>query len=244
MKFAPYVCLGDPNLAFTKQLIKALEPYADAFEFGIPFSDPLADGPVIQAASERSLKNGMNTDKAFEFMEELRKEKFAKPIYIMTYYNVLFAYGLGKFGKRCKGLVQGVIVPDVPLEEQVELKGICDANNLAIIQLVTPTTTEDRIKQIVHTAKGFVYVVSVAGTTGARKELPDLRKTVQTVKRHTSIPVFIGFGISKPEQVTAAHEQGFDGFIVGSKIVECYAERTPFDGLKSIEELIKTLNNH
>ena len=220
MKFFPYICLGDPNLAFTKQLVKKLEPYADAFEFGIPFSDPIADGPVIQDASERALNAGMNIDKAFEFIAELHREGFAKPIYLMTYYNVIFAYGLEKFTQKCNGIVVGCIIPDLPLEEQGELQKIC--NELAIVQFISPTTKENRIKEITTDAKGFVYVVSVAGTTGARREIPDLRKIVGTVKKYTKIPVLLGFGISKREHVEAAQGQGFDGFIVGSRIVEIY----------------------
>lgn len=237
MKFFPYVCLGDPNLAFTKQLVKKLEPYADAFEFGIPFSDPLADGPVIQAASERALKAGMTIDKAFAFIQELRQEGFAKPIYIMTYYNVIFAYGLEKFAQKCNGIVLGCIIPDLPLEEQGELQTICNENDLAIVQLISPTTKEGRIREIVANAKGFVYVVSVAGTTGARKEISDLKTIVDTVKKYTRIPVLVGFGISKKEHVESAQRQGFDGFIVGSRIVEIYCD-SGLDGVSKFAQEI------
>lgn len=238
MKFFPYICLGDPDLDFTKQLVKKLEPYADAFEFGIPFSDPLADGPVIQSASERALRAGMNIDKAFAFIQELRGEGFAKPIYIMTYYNVIFAYGLEKFAQKCKGIVLGCIIPDLPLEEQGELQTICNENDLAIVQLISPTTKEGRIKEIVANARGFVYVVSVAGTTGVRKEISDLKTIVGTVKKYTRIPVLVGFGISKKEHVESAQRQGFDGFIVGSRIVEIYRDGG-LDGVSKFAQEIK-----
>ncbi|MBI5047132.1 tryptophan synthase subunit alpha [Candidatus Micrarchaeota archaeon] len=225
--FLPYVCCGDPNITFTKKLIHTLvKNGADGLELGIPFSDPIADGKTIQAASNRALKNGTNTKMAFDLIADLRKEGITIPIAIMTYYNIIYSQCVENFVALAKKAgANGFVVPDVPVEESGPLYNSCTANGLSLISLVTPQTTSDRLKLILQKASGFVYLVSVAGTTGSRDGISSAALfALKEIPRYTNLPVVVGFGISKPEHAKAYSDAGARGVIVGSEIVNIYSK--------------------
>lgn len=219
--FIAYITAGDPNLALTARLVDALaESGVDIVELGIPFSDPLADGPTIQAASQRALKKNANLSNIFKTVGRLRAKNDI-PIAFMTYYNPVFKYGLEKFIKDCrKNGVDGVIIPDLPDEEAGDLLKVARKNRIAAIFLVAPTSTKARIKKITRDSTGFVYYVSLAGVTGARRDLPaEVMTKVRSVKSTTKKPVCVGFGISTADQARAIAKIS-DGVIVGSAIVK------------------------
>ncbi len=224
--FIAYITAGDPTLAMTKRIILALENSGvDLVELGIPFSDPLADGPTIQAASERALKNSIDLRKIFKMTRALRK-KTDIPLVFMTYYNPVLKYGLEKFARDCKGTgVDGVIVPDLPCEEAKELIKRGKKYGIATIFLVAPTSTVERIRNISRNSTGFVYYVSLTGVTGARKKLPvELISNVKRVKSITDKPVAVGFGISDTKQAYDIAKVA-DGVIVGSAIVKIIGDK-------------------
>jgi len=219
--FIAFITAGDPNLKTTEQLVLAFEKAgADIVELGVPFSDPLADGPTIQAASERALKNGVNLDKILECVRRIRR-KSDIPIVLMTYYNPIFHYNERKFIARAKKSgVDGVIVPDLPPEEAKPLIEEARAHNLSTIFFLSPTTTTKRIKKVAKSSTGFIYFVSIAGVTGARQALPSvLAQQVRTAKRYTKTPICVGFGVSTAAQVKSIGRVA-DGVIVGSAIVK------------------------
>lgn len=226
-----YIAAGDPSLAVTGRLVHALEAAGvDMVELGLPFSDPLADGPVIQAASQRALAAGANTDNVLELVTALRGEGVQIPLLIMTYYNLVFRPGVENFCQRAKEAgVDGLILPDVSMEEGAEIQAATQATGLDLIQFVAPTSPPDRITRAGEMARGFVYVVSLTGVTGAREALPErLSGLVESVKAATDTPVAVGFGISRPEhvrQVTAVA----DAAIVGSAFVRFCGEGLPDD---------------
>ena len=240
--FIAFITCGDPDLATTAEVVKeAARNGADLIELGIPFSDPTAEGPVIQGANIRALKGGVTTDKIFDFVRELRKE-VTVPMVFMTYANVVFSYGSEKFIATCKEIeMDGLILPDVPFEEKEEFQSICDQHDIDFISLIAPTS-ENRIAMIAKEAKGFLYIVSSLGVTGTRTEIKtDLASIVEVVRRNTSVPCAIGFGISTPEQ--AKKMAGLsDGAIVGSaiiKILEKYGTEAP----KYVGEYVKSMKN-
>ncbi len=222
--FIPFVTAGDPDLETTEKILLAMqENGADLIEIGIPFSDPVAEGIVIQQADERALAAGTTTDKIFDMVERI-KDRIHVPMVFMTYANVIFVYGTERFAKRSQELgMSGVIVPDVPFEEKEELDSVFRQYGLDVISLIAPTS-KDRIKAIAAEAKGFVYCVSSLGVTGVRttinKGVADMIKEVKKVK---DIPCAIGFGISTPEQAKEMSEIS-DGVIVGSAIVRIVGE--------------------
>ena len=225
--FIPFITCGDPSLETTEELVYAMEKAgADLIELGIPFSDPTAEGPVIQAANIRALSNGVTTDKIFEMVEKMRK-KTSVPMVFMTYANVVFSYGTEKFCRRAAETgMDGLILPDVPFEEKEEFASVCRKYGLDLISLIAPTSHE-RIREIAKEAEGFVYCVSSLGVTGVRKEITtDIGEMVKMVKSQKNIPCAVGFGISTPEQAEKMASQA-DGLIVGSAIVklcEAYGE--------------------
>ena len=225
--FIPFITCGDPSLETTEELVYAMEKAgADLIELGIPFSDPTAEGPVIQAANIRALSNGVTTDKIFEMVEKMRK-KTSVPMVFMTYANVVFSYGTEKFCRRAAETgMDGLILPDVPFEEKEEFASVCRKYGLDLISLIAPTSHE-RIREIAKEAEGFVYCVSSLGVTGVRKEITtDIGEMVKMVKSQKNIPCAVGFGISTPEQAEKMASQA-DGVIVGSAIVklcETYGE--------------------
>ncbi len=224
--FIPFVTCGDPNLATTKEILFALEAGgADIIELGIPFSDPTAEGVVIQSANERALKQGVTTDKIFEMVESV-KGQLHTPLVFMTYANVLFSYGIERFAARAVAAgISGVILPDIPFEEKEEFAAVCEAQGLDFISLIAPTS-HARVAMIAKEATGFVYCVSSLGVTGVRSSIAtDVGAMTALVKENTDVPCALGFGISTPEQAKkmAAHA---DGVIVGSAIVKlCEAHK-------------------
>lgn len=240
--FIAFITCGDPDLATTAETVKeAVRNGADLIELGIPFSDPTAEGPVIQGANIRALKGGVTTDKIFDFVRKLRKE-VTVPMVFMTYANVVFSYGSEKFIAICKEIgMDGLILPDVPFEEKEEFQSICDRYDIDFISLIAPTS-ENRIAMIAKEAKGFLYIVSSLGVTGTRTEIKtDLSSIVEVVRQNTDVPCAIGFGISTPEQ--AKKMAGLsDGAIVGSAIIrllEKYGTEAP----KYVGEYVKSMKN-
>lgn len=222
--FIAFITAGDPSLSITEELILRMgEAGADLIEIGIPFSDPVAEGIVIQEADERALAAGTTTDKIFQMVNRVR-EKTQIPLAFMTYVNPIYTYGADKFLNNCKNHgIDAIIVPDLPFEEKGELKPFCDKYGVDLISLIAPTS-HDRIKMIAKEAQGFVYCVSSMGVTGVRREITtDLSEMVKLVKEEQNIPCAIGFGISTPEQAKAMAQYA-DGVIVGSAIVKIVAE--------------------
>ncbi len=222
--FIAFITAGDPSLSVTEELILRMdEAGADLIEIGIPFSDPVAEGIVIQEADERALAAGTTTDKIFQMVERVR-EKTQIPLAFMTYVNPIYTYGTDKFLNNCKNHgIDAIIVPDLPFEEKGELKPFCDKYGVDLISLIAPTS-HDRIRMIAKEAQGFVYCVSSMGVTGVRREITtDLSEMVKLVKEEQNIPCAIGFGISTPEQAKAMAQYA-DGVIVGSAIVKIVAE--------------------
>lgn len=217
--FIPFITCGDPSLDTTKRLVYAMEEAgAGLIELGIPFSDPTAEGPVIQQAELRALNAGVTTDKIFDMVEDIRKHTQI-PLVFMTYANVVFSYGAQRFIKKAAQLgIDGLILPDIPYEEKGEFDGICCQYGLALISMIAPTSHE-RIRMIAKEAKGFLYCVSSLGVTGTRSEITtDIGAMIRIVKEETQIPCAVGFGISTPEQA-AQMAKVSDGVIVGSAIV-------------------------
>lgn len=218
--FIPFITAGDPSLEVTEQLVYEMEKAgADLIELGIPFSDPTAEGPVIQAANIRALSGGVTTDKVFEMVERIRK-KSQVPLVFMTYANVVFSYGIERFVKRSAEVgMDGLILPDIPYEEKEEFDEVCRKYGLDLISLIAPTS-HDRIRMVAKEAQGFVYCVSSLGVTGTRSEITtDVDAMVKLVKEVSDIPVAVGFGISNPETAKKMAEVS-DGAIVGSAIVK------------------------
>lgn len=238
--FIPFITCGDPDLETTEKIVRAAaENGADLIELGIPFSDPTAEGPVIQGANIRALSGGVTTDKIFELVKRLRK--YVKiPMVFMTYANVVFSYNADKFIATCKEIgIDGLILPDLPFEEKEEFLPICEKYEVDLISLIAPTS-DKRIAMIAKEAKGFIYIVSSLGVTGTRTEITtDISSLVAAVRNNTNIPCAVGFGISTPEQA-AKMAAVSDGVIVGSaiiKIIEKYGK----DAAKPVGEYIKSM---
>ncbi len=222
--FIPFITCGDPDLATTKALILAMATHgADLIELGIPFSDPIAEGPIIQEADVRALASGTTTDKLFDMVREVRAET-SIPLVFMTYINPIFTYGKERFLSSCKEVgIDGIIVPDMPFEEQDELEGTCRSYGISLISMIAPTSKQ-RIEKVASRSEGFLYCVSSLGVTGTRETIDDTAKEmVQAVKSVSCTPCAIGFGISNENQ--AEHFAAFaDGIIVGSAIVRLIAK--------------------
>ncbi len=222
--FIPFITCGDPDLATTAAAVRAaVENGADLIELGIPFSDPTAEGPVIQAANIRALNSGVKTDKVFELVRELRTD-VSVPMVFMTYANVVFSYGAERFISACAEIgIDGLILPDIPFEEKGEFLPVCRQYGVDLISLIAPTS-ENRIGMIAKEAEGFIYLVSSLGVTGVRSEIStDLSSIVGIIRQNTDIPCAIGFGISTPEQAKKMADIS-DGAIVGSAIIKLLAE--------------------
>ncbi|MBQ7264825.1 MAG: tryptophan synthase subunit alpha [Firmicutes bacterium] len=240
--FIPFITCGDPDLETTAKVVRAAaENGADIIELGIPFSDPVAEGPVIQGANIRALSAGVTTDKVFELVRELRKD-VKIPLVFMTYANVVFSYGVDKFMSLCKEVgIDGVILPDVPFEEKEEFSSVSSKYGIDMISLIAPTS-EDRTAMIAKNAEGFIYVVSSLGVTGTRTEITtNIEDIVKVIRQNTSLPCAVGFGISNPQQARAMAEVS-DGAIVGSaiiKILEKYGKDSP----KYVGEFVREMKN-
>ena len=222
-----YLTAGDPSLEKTYEMILGLDRAGvDIVEIGVPFSDPTADGPIIQAASQRALKSGTTLPGILNLIGEVRK--FSEiPIVLFGYYNPVFIYGNEKFAKKAREAgVDGILMVDLPPEESGELRRYTDAEGIDFISLITPTSDNGRIKKISERASGFIYYVSVTGVTGTKRpEIADVRKDMEGIKKMTSLPVSVGFGISTPEQVGEVSEYA-DGVVVGSAIVRLIEENS------------------
>lgn len=232
--FMPYFPLGYPTLDISVDVIEALAKNgADVIEVGLSFSDPLADGPVVQRATQVALDNGITIPKALAALAELRKRGVGIPLILMGYYNPLLAYGLERFvADAAAAGADGFIIPDLPPEEADEFLAV--VGNLPLIPMVAPTSSEDRMEMIGRQAKGFIYLVSVTGITGERREMAaGLADLVARLQAHTSVPVCVGFGISTPEQAKAVGAIA-DGVIVGSACVRTIGEsQTPVETAKT-----------
>ena len=240
--FIPFVTCGDPSLDVTEQIVYAMEEAgADLIELGIPFSDPTAEGPVIQAANVRALGGGVTTDKVFDMVVRIRK-KTRIPMVFMTYANVVFSYGTERFIKKASEVgMDGLILPDVPFEEKEEFDSVCKAYGIDLISLIAPTSHE-RIAMIAKEAEGFVYCVSSLGVTGTRSQITtDIGAMVQLVKAEKQIPCAVGFGISTPQQAAKMAEQS-DGAIVGSAIVKLCAKYGK-DCVPYVKEYVKSMKD-
>lgn len=227
-----FITAGDPNFKTSKEIIFELEKSgADIIELGIPFSDPMADGPTIQTASERALKKGATLNHVLELVREVRK-KSRIPIILFGYYNPIFVYGAARFAKDARDAgADGVLIVDLPPEEAQELKLYTDKAGLDLIFLLTPTSDDSRMEFVSRLASGFIYYVSVAGITGARKELSNtIHEYVKKVRRFTSLPVCVGFGISNARQAGEVSRLA-DGVIVGSAIVKLIEKNQDAPGL-------------
>lgn len=235
--FIPYIMAGDPDLEKTLENVLLLERCgADMIELGVPFSDPLADGPTIQRAAERALRSGVTLRKVLPFVKRLR-EHTSIPIILMTYYNPVFKYGEEKFVKDAVDAgVNGVIIPDLPVEEGKDLIKVARSQGLDTIFLVAPTSTKERIKKIVSNCTGFVYYVSITGITGGKLYLDKyVTEHINMIKEFTDTPIAIGFGVSTPEEASEVAKIA-DGVIVGSAIVKRF-----FEHPSSAEDFIKRL---
>lgn len=222
-----YLTAGDPDLEKTKEIILGLETAGvDCIEIGVPFSDPTADGPIIQAASQRALKNGATLAGILAMIESLRKSSEI-PIVLFGYYNPILSYGTERFATKAKEAgVDGILVVDLPPEEAGELRQYTDPAGIDFISLIAPTTSTDRVKKIAAHATGFLYYISITGVTGtAKPQVAEVKKDVERIRRVTALPLAIGFGISTPQQV-AEFAPYADGIVVGSAIVKMIAENS------------------
>ena len=240
--FIAFVTCGDPDLETTAKVVRAaVENGADLIELGIPFSDPAAEGPVIQGANLRALRGGITTDKIFAFVKVLRRD-VKVPMVFMTYANVVFSYGAEKFISTCRDIgIDGLILPDLPYEEKEEFLPTCRQYDVDLISLIAPTS-ENRISMIAREAEGFIYIVSSLGVTGTRSEIKtDLASIVKVVRENTKVPCAIGFGISTPEQAKRMADIS-DGAIVGSAIVKLI-EKYGTDAPEHVAEYVKSMKD-
>lgn len=238
--FIPFITAGDPDLETTEKIILSMqENGADLIEIGIPFSDPVAEGIVIQQADERALASGTTTDKIFDMLAAM-KDRIHVPMVFMTYANVIFAYGIEQFARRTKELgMAGIIVPDIPFEEKEEMDVVFGQHGLDVISLIAPTS-KNRIQAIAAEAKGFVYCVSSLGVTGMRTKIGNgVADMIREVKKVQDIPCAVGFGISTPEQAKEMSRIS-DGVIVGSAIVKMVAEHGR-DSAKHVGDYVRSM---
>ena len=240
--FIPFITCGDPDLDTTKEIVLSMAANgADLIELGIPFSDPTAEGPVIQGANLRALTGGVTTDKIFDMVRQLRQD-ISIPMVFMTYANVVFSYGADKFISTCAEIgIDGLILPDLPFEEKEEFDDICKKYSVDLVSLIAPTSA-NRIAMIASKAQGFIYIVSSLGVTGVRSEIKtDIPSLVKLVRENASVPCAVGFGISTPEQA-AKMASVSDGAIVGSAIVKLIAQYGK-DAAKPVGEYVKNMKD-
>jgi tryptophan synthase alpha chain len=239
----PFVTAGDPDLETTRQALRILDRNgADFIELGVPYSDPLADGPVIQAAATRALQKGTKLEHVLEIVAQ-ESPNLQAPIILFTYYNPILNRGVRSFLAQIADVgAKGLVVPDLPLEEAEDLINTAAEFGIEVILLVAPTSSKERIEAIAKFSQGFIYLVSVTGVTGVRSQLQDRVKTLLNEMRTiTDKPISLGFGISGSEQARQAMDWGADGVIVGSAFVQRLANGTPAEGLQAIEQLSQEL---
>jgi tryptophan synthase alpha chain len=230
-----FLTAGDPNLEKTREIILGMEKAGvDCVEIGVPFSDPTADGPIIQAASQRALKNGATLSGILAMIESIRKTTEI-PIVLFGYYNPILSYGTERFATRAREAgVDGILVVDLPFEEAAELRQFTDPQGIDFISLIAPTTSIERVKQIAQHATGFLYYISVTGVTGtAKPQVQEVKKDVARIRKVTALPLAIGFGISTPQQAKEIAPYA-DGIVVGSAIVKMIAENSQRSDLVTV----------
>lgn len=240
--FIPFITCGYPDLETTGKVVRAaVENGADIIELGIPFSDPTAEGPVIQKANICALAGGVTTDKIFDFVRDLRRD-VKIPLVFMTYANVVFSYGTEKFIKTCCEIgIDGIIIPELPFEEKDEFEPTCDKYGVDLISLIAPTS-DKRIATIAKNAKGFIYVVSSLGVTGTRSEITtDIGSIVKVIRENTDVPCAVGFGISTPAQAQKMASLS-DGAIVGSAIIKII-EKDPKNAAEAVGKNVREMKN-
>ena len=239
----PFVSLGTPNTEISKQAIRAMDKNgANIIELGIPYSDPVADGPVIQEAYNKAIKNGINIKKAFKILMDLQ-DKIKSPIIVFIYYNQLLNYGINQFLKKLIQLeVQGIIVPDLPYDESQILKKKCAINKIALISLIAPTSSCSRIKEIARNAEGFLYLISKTGVTGGTGKLRNkLKMIIRTIQTLTGKPVVVGFGINSQQQIKQLIEWKSNGIVVGSACVQILLQTSEKSCVIKLSKLIKQM---
>lgn len=239
-----YLTVGHPSITDTPSLVKAaINGGADIIELGIPFSDPLAEGPTIQRSSAAALTLGVTPETCLETCATLRDDGVETPIILMGYYNPILAYGVESFiTKAARAGVNGLIIVDLPPEEGEAVKNKCTENDLDLVMLLTPTSTNERIERISAQASGFIYCVSITGVTGARSSLPTTLPTlVQRIRERTDLPIAIGFGISQREHIQSLAKYA-DGAVVGSAIIDAIDRATPEERVNKVQEFMKTLS--
>lgn len=239
--FMPFLVAGDPDYNSSLEVFKSLAAYADMFEIGFPYSDPLADGPTIQSADERALDSGMDTEKVFALIAEVRTF-YKKPITVLVYANLVYQYGLDGFYKKAAQVgINGVLVPDVPFEEADPFVKSAKKYKVSPIFMITQTTTDARLKKILTYAEGYLYLVSVLGVTGSRDALgKETFDFIKRIRKHTKLPLALGFGISRKEQIEKAAKAGVDGVIVGSAIIKVMEANLKSPGNK-VEEFVREI---
>nr|AON76727.1 indole synthase [Persicaria tinctoria]WLD17469.1 INS [synthetic construct] len=244
--FIPYITAGDPDLSVTAEALKLLDTCgSDIIELGLPYSDPLADGPVIQAAATRALAKGANFNSVLSMLTKVIPD-LSCPVALFSYYNPILKRGVENFMSTIREAgVHGLVVPDVPLEETEVLRREAAKKNIELVLLTTPTTPVARMKAIVEASEGFVYLVSAVGVTGTRTSVSNkVEMLIKDIKQATKKPVAVGFGISKPEHVAQVAGRGADGVIVGSAMVKVLGDaKSPEEGLKELELLAKSLKS-
>lgn len=239
----PFVTAGDPNLDITAEAIRVLDTSgADFIELGVPYSDPLADGPVIQAAATRALQQGTQLSNVLAMARSLTRS-LRSPLILFTYYNPILNLGIKTFLERvAMAGIQGLVVPDLPVEEASELLEQADLAGIEVILLVTPTSPRERIRAIAQKSRGFIYLVSVTGVTGMRSQVQTrVKDVIAEIRSVTNKPICVGFGISSPEQAQQVIDWGADGVIVGSAFVQRLAEGTPYRRLRAIKDFCHDL---
>lgn len=238
-----YICAGDPSLTETEALVPELASAgADVIELGLPFGNALADGPVIQAASLRAIEAGANVSTVLDTVARIRRFGCQVPIVLMGYYNPILSFGLAKFCQRAAEVgVDGIIIPDLPLEESETLASDAASRGVDLVLLVAPTSSPERVKRIAESSRGFLYFVSVTGVTGVRAELPrDLHTKLAAARALSTIPVAVGFGIATPEQARALASHA-DGVIVGSALVDQLHRHGPAEAVALVTSLARAL---
>jgi tryptophan synthase alpha chain len=241
----PFITAGDPDIETTAEALRVLDcSGADIIELGVPYSDPLADGPVIQAAATRALQKGTTLDQVLEMLKAT-SPRLQSPIILFTYYNPILNRGINKFLQQVADAgVAGLVVPDLPLEEAANLLTPAAEIGIDVTLLIAPTSSPERIEAIARASQGFIYLVSVTGVTGMRSQVETrVSDLLQKIRNYTEKPIGVGFGISQAEQARQVKEWGADAAIVGSAFVKRLAEGTPQQGLKAIAEFCQTLKS-
>ncbi len=221
-----FISSCDPNFQSSQKIINSLPSFgADLIELGLPFSDPMADGPTIQKSSQRAIESGFNIKKTFKLVQNFRKINQTVPIILMGYFNTIFQYGLSNFFQDSNSFgVDGIIIVDLPPEEEHLIQNFVLKNNLSIIRLLTPTTSEKRLKKILKNARGFLYYVSIMGITGTKKpSIQSVKKSVNIIKKNTNLPVVVGFGVNSRKQISSISKFA-EGSVVGSSIIKIIEE--------------------